>query len=419
MKVLHISHGIYPLNQAGTEIYTANIAHALISRGIDVTVAIPSTRETSEALANGRLQPFVVPIERAPKSRFGNKLRYAAFRGPFWRDELRRLIERVRPDVIHIQHAIGFGSSLFEWLEGFKLPLVITLHDYWLLCPGIRRECNGDLAECAMHCCEDASWTRLGFQGRLSFAMSHRRRIRRFVERARPHLAAVSRRTQLIFEGEGFPKELIHLHPLGIDVQPLRDSAPRLKERTEKMRIGFLGSVYPHKGCHILAEAFCRSRPIAASLHLFATGDEANIETLKKQYDGPDISFHGRFDHSAIAEVLEGLDVVVIPSICEETYCLVAQEALAARKIVIASNIGGLGDRFIHGINGFLVPPNDVAALSREISKIVPQWREIAQTLDFDLNLLDINDDANHWISVYEKAIAENSTRTVRPTGMR
>jgi glycosyltransferase involved in cell wall biosynthesis len=407
MKVLHISHLIYPVSQGGTEIYTADLAQALIDRGIEVTVAIPATARTAEALSNGKLQPFVVPIERAPKGRFGNKLRYASFRGPFWQDELRRLIQRMSPDVIHIQQAMEFGPALFEWLEGFKLPLVITLADYWLLCPGIIRACDGKPVQCAKLCCEDVKWARFGFLWRLASAISHRRRIKRFVKRARPYLAAISRKTQLIFEGEGYSKELMHLHPWGIDVRHLRDSAGRVGEHPAHARIGFIGTMLPHKGCHVLAEAFARSRPIAASLHFYGGGNEAYIQGIKRQFDGADITFHGRFDHGSVAEILAGLDLVVIPSIWEETYCLVAQEALAARRIVIASNVGGLSDRMVHGVNGFLVPPDDVGALSREISRLAPQYHDIEQTLDFDRSLLDIGDDAKEWISVYEAAIAQ------------
>jgi glycosyltransferase involved in cell wall biosynthesis len=167
-----------------------------------------------------------------------------------------------------------------------------------------------------------------------------------------------------------------------------------------------------HKGCHVLAEAFLQSQPIAASLHFYGGGDDAYIQALKQQFSDPGILFHGRFDHGAIREILAGIDIAVIPSIWEESYCLVAQEALAAQKIVIASNTGGLSDRIVHGVNGFLVPPNDAEALSHEISRIVPQWQHISKTLDYDLGLLDIGDDANNWISVYETAIASRQSRS-------
>ena len=76
------------------------------------------------------------------------------------------------------------------------------------------------------------------------------------------------------------------------------------------------------------------------------------------------------------------------------------------RKQALLDAGGFEESRAVQGVNGFLVPPNDAAALSQEISTIVPRSREIAQTLDFDRSLLDIGDDAQEWISVYETAIA-------------
>jgi len=124
----------YPLSQAGTEIYTADLAQRSSAK-VSTSLSPSPRRQKHRGLIERKLQSFVVPVERAPKGRFGNKLRYAAFRGPLWQDELRLLIQRIKPDVMHIQHAIGFGAHLFEWLEEFGLPMVITLADYWLLCP--------------------------------------------------------------------------------------------------------------------------------------------------------------------------------------------------------------------------------------------------------------------------------------------
>ena len=145
-------------------------------------------------------------------------------------------------------------------------------------------------------------------------------------------------------------------------------------------------------------------------LHFHGGGDGIYIESLKRQFDTPKITFHGPFDHGSVADILGSLDVVVIPSIWEETYCLVAQEALAARKIIIASNIGGLS-RMVHGVNGLLVPPDDPAALSRQLSEVVPAAKEIARTLDFDRGLLDIDEDARRWVSVYEQAVTRSGGR--------
>ena len=410
MKILQISKGIYPIDQAGTEIYTTDLAEALIRRGMEVTVAIPGSSKVSQAAKAGLLPNYVVPLELAPKGRFGNKLRYATFRGPLWKDGLSRLVRRTRPDVIHLQHAKGFGISLLNVLEGFRLPIVITLPDYWLLCPGILRDCDGDVARCAAFCCNDLGWQSRTYLTRLAAAKMQRRQAKGFIRRVRPRLAAISDRTRSIFVSEGVDEQLIEVHPWGIDVRRFREAAQRLGEHSGSVRIGFLGSMRSHKGCHVLAEAFLQAQPLDATLHFHGGGDGIYIESLKRQFDTPKITFHGPFDHGSVADILGSLDVVVIPSIWEETYCLVAQEALAARKIIIASNIGGLS-RMAHGVNGFLVPPDDPAALSRQLSEVVPAAKEIARTLDFDRGLLDIDEDARRWVSVYEQAVTRSGGR--------
>jgi glycosyltransferase involved in cell wall biosynthesis len=399
VHILQISHGIYPVAQAGTEIYTAELTQELIRQRHKVTVVIPATARHLHAASAGELPPFVVPLHLAPEGRFGNKLRYAAFRGPVWHDELLEIIKRTNVDVIHVQHGMGFGLSLFDALERSGLPLVIGLPDYWLTCPGIHRRCEGNVIRCAKECCSDIRFAGLGYFARLVAAKAHRIRVKRFVTRARPYLAAISPKTRRIFESEGFPKELIHDHPWGIDVGALRKTR---QQENKQAQIGYLGTLSAPKGCHILAEAFIRSQPIDAKLHFYGGGDKTYIESLKQQCDGADVAFHGRFDHRSVAEILSGLDVVVVPSIWEETYCLVAQEALAAGKVIVVSNIGGLADRIVHGVNGFLVPANDPVALSNELSRIVSRLPQVRGSLDFDRGLLDIADDARSWISVYQ-----------------
>ena len=67
MKILQISKGVYPIDQAGTEIYTTDLAEALIRRGMEVTVAIPGSSKVSQAAKAGLPPNYVVPLELAPK----------------------------------------------------------------------------------------------------------------------------------------------------------------------------------------------------------------------------------------------------------------------------------------------------------------------------------------------------------------
>src|ERR1700683_214344 len=120
MKVLQISHGIYPISQAGTEIYAANLARALVARGVTVSVAVPAWPKCREPIGPGSVPAHVVAIPLAPGHLFKNKLRYAAGDGPLWKQRLRQLIRKFDPDLVHLHHAVGFGLSLLEELERLK-----------------------------------------------------------------------------------------------------------------------------------------------------------------------------------------------------------------------------------------------------------------------------------------------------------
>ena len=61
----------------------------------------------------------------------------------------------------------------------------------------------------------------------------------------------------------------------------------------------------------------------------------------------------------------------LVPSVCPETFGLVALEAMAAGRAVIASHIGGLPDVVVDGETGMLVPPGDPLALQNAIQRLL------------------------------------------------
>jgi len=406
MNVFQVAHGIYPASQAGTEIYTAQLATELNRQGVTVDVAIPANPQVAKLEAERRLPNYVRPVRLVPGGRWGNKPRYLTGRVPLWREKLRERIARTKPDVIHIHHAIGFGLSLLEEVASHDIPVVLTLSDYWLLCPGIVRHCQGHIERCARECCDDVRLVRSSQTLAHAYLLARRRRVRRFVNRVRPMLAAISESTRIVFEEAGFKSDRLFTHTWGIDIESLRGPFPSATASGKRPRVAYIGSVRPHKGCHILAAAFRRVAD-RASLHFYGGGDEGYIRQLREQCNGLDAQFYGRFDHAEVGRILHQSDLVVVPSVWEETYCLVAQEAMAARKPVIASNVGGMADRIVHGVNGFLVPPGDAVRLGDELSRVIANLSEITASLDFDRCALDIREDARLWILLYDRMVRQ------------
>ena len=85
----------------------------------------------------------------------------------------------------------------------------------------------------------------------------------------------------------------------------------------------------------------------------------------------------GRFPRAALPDILAQVDLLVIPSRCFETYSLAAREALLAGVPVVASGLGALPEVIEDGVNGYLVPPGDVAALSQALGQAVAHLPEL------------------------------------------
>ncbi|MFP5212649.1 MAG: glycosyltransferase, partial [Acidobacteriota bacterium] len=79
----------------------------------------------------------------------------------------------------------------------------------------------------------------------------------------------------------------------------------------------------------------------------------------------------GRYRPEQLTRILGPIDVVVAPSVCEETGGLVVLEALAARLPVVGSRIGGIPEFIRDGETGFLFSPGDPAELASVLHRFI------------------------------------------------
>jgi glycosyltransferase involved in cell wall biosynthesis len=160
-------------------------------------------------------------------------------------------------------------------------------------------------------------------------------------------------------------------------------AASRPRPPGARRRFGFVGTLAPHKGVHVLVEAFRGMESREASLDLYGsvTVQPAYVEELRRAAGGDArIRFRGSFREGEQARVLASVDALVVPSVWWENSPLVALEALAAGVPVIASAIGGLPEIVEHGRSGLLVPARDARAL-REALEDTAAGRRLGEEL--------------------------------------
>ena len=141
-------------------------------------------------------------------------------------------------------------------------------------------------------------------------------------------------------------------------------------------RILFIGRLAAVKGGPLLLEAIANVRAAHPDLSLTVVGDGPDRVQLEARAAALGlagaVSFVGYQSQSAVAEILEQSDMLVLPSFAEGVP-VVLMEAMASRLPVIASRVAGVQELVEHGVSGFVVAPGDVEGLSAGLGTLLSE----------------------------------------------
>jgi glycosyltransferase involved in cell wall biosynthesis len=375
MRILHIADG-YPPILGGLELQVQLLAHELARRGHEVEVATLAGPEGSRTELDGE-----IPVHRvAGFSRLLGPL-YADPRRPFHPTlpdpgvvrALASLIRDRRPDVVHAHSWIVF--SALPLLPSRQTKLVVTLHDYGLVCPKktlVHRGslCTGPKFFKCVTCASDqyGSLRAFALTTGLRAMRPWRGRVDRYVANSRATALACA---SLVRPG-GAPIEVIppFLPDAVFDsVQPARPVfVPAAGDY-----LMFAGALGQHKGLDVLLEAWAGLDP---AIQLVVAGiPQTNMASHFP--DGVIVAENASW--ADIQRAWAHCTVAVVPSRWPEPFGMAALEAMAAGRPVIASAVGGLAELVVDGTTGTLVPPGDVKALRAGIRQLLahPEQRAI------------------------------------------
>jgi glycosyltransferase involved in cell wall biosynthesis len=169
----------------------------------------------------------------------------------------------------------------------------------------------------------------------------------------------------------GLPADRIAHLPYGFE-------ATRFGKRPQPLpstarHFAFLGSVVPHKGVHVLLEAFA-GQPASARLDLCGSLQSAPdyVANLQQRWRHPGIRFLGELDNDRIPGFLAQVDCLVVPSIWHENAPLVIREAHLAGLPVVASRLGGHVEMLEHG-GGLLYDADSSDALANCLRRLAEE----------------------------------------------
>lgn len=388
MRVLLIGSGYPPDGRGGTEVHMQQLARTLRARGHEVSVFARCGRphKADYALERGE-------VDGVPVLRVNYMFRDAAELQWIWHNPgidriLGEELDRNRPDLVHVHHVTCLSTTMLDVIKGRGIPLVMTLHDFWTVCPRGQRitpeleVCTSlDRARCAP--CLARLWPHFGVTEEALHRVDAEMRTRLGLCDA---LITPSRFHRERMLEAGLDPARVHAIPHGLDHALIPAGEPRTGE---PCRVGFIGSVIPSKGVHVLVEAMNHIGAAGVSCHIHGEavnhhGDTGYLERLQA-LARKDLSFEfaGPYEQDRIAEILKGLDILVVPSLWWETFCLTMREAMLAGIPVIASDHGAMHEALADVCPEMLFKPGDAWDLAHKLHALAtnPELRRRASSL--------------------------------------
>jgi glycosyltransferase involved in cell wall biosynthesis len=321
-------------------------------------------RSTSKMLEEHghRVIPFIRSSAEISGMAFG-KLR-AFFSGIYSRSsrlQMRQTLEKEKPDVVHVHNVFPLISpSVLGECRRARIPVVMTVHNYRLMCPNGLHMTGGQICEkclggreywCALKNCEKGLFKSIGYALRNYVA----RKGRFFVDNVTMYAALTDfQRTRLI--AAGFPVERIVVIP--------NMASPPQVEQTSPLGdyVGFVGRVSAEKGLLTLlsAASACVEIPFKAA------GGYDRMPELVNQAP-TNFQFLGQLGAEKLGAFYDSTRMVVLCSTWFEGFPMVLVEAMLRGKPVICSRIGGLPEIVDHDKTGLLFEPGNAVDLAAKI----------------------------------------------------
>ena len=415
MRVLAVATGYPPQDMGGTAVHLRQLAQALMARGHEVAVFCRDGESNRPDYAIDRRTEGGVPIV-AINYNFGDATSLQ------WIYENRRIeqafvkeLESYAPDVVHVHHLTCLSTTVLDAIKEAGIPLVLTLHDHWMVC-GRGQRIDGDLNICETldreKCvpCLKGVWPH--FEITQSVLEGWGQTLMARMNRADVVITPSEFHRERMVEA-GLDAQRVIAVPHGLDHDLIPRSAVR---RFPPKRVGFIGSLLPSKGVHILVEALNRLDNQSLECHIHGEclpfhGDTSYLVRLKEQArNGLHFEFHGRYRQEDLGEILSGLDLLVVPSLWWETFCLTIREAMLAGVPVVASDLGAMAEALRSIDSRLLFRPGDPNDLQRAMSLLATDEEFYRNASTLRGRVRTVQEMAEDTVAIYRRAQGDLST---------
>ncbi len=349
MHIALLTRAVFGLHgYGGLERHALELARHLNRASVHVTlVTMPPTREAEWHEPGIDLK--IVDAPRLPLRGIPDRvLNY-----PRWSQAAARVAAALPVDLVHAQGLGGWGYAQLLSRGIASAPLIIN--------PQGMEEFKTSFAKRAAY---------LPIHG---MARAAARRASALIASDTPSVHDIPRFLKVA------PEKVV-LIPNGIDVSAARNWVSIDVQRVLLQRLQLaqrqplllsVGRLEPNKGFDVMLAALARIRSaLPSKWQWLLVGDgpqrEALLAQLRKYQFRDHVRLLGKVDDITLHNLYELATLFVHPTLFEGS-SLVTLEAMCHSRPLIGTKVGGIPDKIVRGLNGYLVPPGDVQALGDKI----------------------------------------------------
>ena len=403
-RILHVLDHSLPLH-SGYTFRTRAILKAQEGLGLEVR-GLTSQKHNAEAQWEEPCETFDgLTFHRTPDVS-GGPVGVREFREmAATHDAIRALAKEWRPDIIHAHSPALNGGAAMRAARRLGIPFVYEIRAFW----------------------EDAAvGNRTGTQGSARYRLT--RALETQVARCADALFTICNGLRDDLIARGIPGGRIGVMPNGVDLTLFGEPVPRDDALAAQLGIaegtpviGYIGSFYDYEGLDDLIAAMPilrQSHPEARLLLVGAGEMEPHLRSSAAALPQPDaVIFAGRVPHAEVERYYSLIDVLAYPRKHSRLTDLVTPlkplEAMAQRRIVAASNVGGHRELIEHGKTGFLFAPDDPAACAETLAETLDargEWDAVREAgLHHVRSRHDWSKNARRYLDVYHLLLTQGN----------
>lgn len=289
--------------------------------------------------------------------------------------EISKIIHQFKPDIIHIHNLFFIASpSVIEAASRHKIPVILTLHNYRLICANALLLRNNQVCEL----CTQKKFPFAGIkykcyrnsatESALVTAITGIHKLRNTWKNKVSRYIILNEfsRSKLLYSSLSVPEDKMVTKPNFVP-----DPGEGNTDREDFFL--FAGRISKEKGVHILATAFA-----AMPEHkIIIAGDGPERKLLMEEFSSyPNISFAGQMGKKQVIENMKKCKAFICPSIWYEGAPLTIIEAFATSTPVIASRLGSMAESIIDGFNGLHFTAGDAYDLRKKIELFITESKQ-------------------------------------------